>query len=278
MAEQDSGKWFLRTMIRKGRTAAEKSQSKIGEEVGRSKDTISDWETGKTDIPVIAIDSLATACKLSAEICNYMKAVARARKKGLPIEADMRYNALFLALAEEYSGFIFKFDALIVPGPLQIRVYHDGVVRVIDPKATDEDLEDGWGFKEERAESLEARTDLPTVHFLIGEAALLMLRQISEEIYQAQMAHLRRWAQKQGIVIRILRAPAPARMGTFEIFKPGRNKLASPPFVYTEIADSSWCISDPDRIKRYDDIRKMLWNLAIRIEDYHDDNRRDGLA
>ncbi|MFC3493928.1 Scr1 family TA system antitoxin-like transcriptional regulator [Glycomyces rhizosphaerae] len=278
MAEQDSGRWFLRTMIRKGRNTTGRSQREVGDEVDRSKDTISDWEKGKTDIPILAIDGLASACNLSAEICSYMKSVARARKNSTPIEADMRYNALFLALAEEYSGFIFKFDILIIPGPLQIRVYHDNVVRVIDPFATDEDLEDGWGFKEERAESLEARTDLPTVHFLIGEGALLMLRQISEEIYQEQMAHLRSWAQKPGIVIRILRAPVPVRLGSFDIYKPGRNKLASPPFVYTEIADSSWCISDPDRIAGYDEIRKMLWNLAIRIEDYHDDDRRDSLA
>lgn len=277
MAEQDSGKWFLRTMVRKGRTATGRSQREVGDEVDRSKDTVGDWEKGKTDIPILAIDGLASACHLSAEIRSYMKAVARARKHGTPIEADMRYNALFLALAEEYCGFIFKFDALLIPGPLQRKEYHYTVVRIAE-QASDEKLDRGWPFKEERAEALAARTDRPTIMFLIGEAALLYLRSISEDLYRKQMAHLRMWAKKPGVLIRILKDPVPARLGTFSIYMPGDNRLACPPFVYTEIADSSWCISDPDRITRYDEIRKKLWKMAIRIEVYQDDDRRDRLA
>ncbi|THV41210.1 Scr1 family TA system antitoxin-like transcriptional regulator [Glycomyces buryatensis] len=276
---EDSGWWFLKTMARKHRVASGRSQREVGEYVYRSEDTIRAWELGRTDIPLNALAVYAKACGISDEIAGYMRQVAEARKNPeKAIEADMRFNALFLALAEEYSCDIFKFDALIIPGPLQIGEYHDDVVRAIDPKATNKNLEDGWEFKLERAAALAARGDRPTIHFLIGEAALLMLRQVSKEIYRKQMAHLRRWAKKPGVSIRILRAPVSGRLANFDIYLSGKNQAACPPFVYTEIADSSWCIDDPTRIARYDEIRKMLWKMATRIEDYHDDDRRDRLA
>jgi transcriptional regulator with XRE-family HTH domain len=278
MVVQDSGWWFLKTMIRKGRNAAGKSQRQIGDEIFRSKDTILDWEKGRVDIPASMVGDIAEACGLSDEICDYMKAVAKARRAGAPVEADMRFNALFLALLEEFAGFIFKFDAMIIPGPLQLRVYHFRVVRRADPFALTESNDNGWAFKEERAEVLEGRTDKPTMHFLIGETALIQLRRISEELYQEQMAHLRRWAKRRGVLIRILREPVLARLSSFSMFMEGGNPLACPPLVYTEIADSSYLINDPDRIASYDDLRKKLWKAAIRIEVYNDDDWRDRLA
>ena len=277
MAMRDSGWWFLKTMARKGRNDSGLSQREMGDEVDRSKDTIHDWETGKTDIPAHSIGPLAKACGLSEEISDYMKSVARARRNGVPIEADMRFNALFLALAEVYSGYIFKFDALLIPGPLQTEEYHYTVVRIAED-ATDEQLNRGWPFKLERAAALEARADEPTVQFLIGEAALLQLRAISKRQYQDQMAHLRRWARKPPVEIRILRGPVPVRHGSFSIYMPGHNSLACPPFVYTEVADSSWCIDDVDRVASYDEVRKKLWNRAIGIEVHDDDDRCDRLA
>jgi transcriptional regulator with XRE-family HTH domain len=256
----------LRTMARKGRLATNKSQREVGDEVFRSKDTILGWEKGKTDIPPSSISDLARACGLSDEIRDYMKAVAKARRVGTSVEADMRFNALFLALAEEHAGYIFKFNALIIPAPLQDRDYHFGPVRKIQLDATDEAVEEGWAFKDERAIALQSRianrVGRPTAHFLIGEAALLLLRNCSEELYQQQMARLRWWAKRPGISIRILRDAVPARMSSFDIYKEGGNPLACPPIVYTEIADSSWLIDDIDRLASYDDIRKMLWKMA----------------
>lgn len=274
---EDSGWWFLKTLARKHRIANDITQREVGEAVYRSEDTIRAWELGRTDIPLNALDAFAKACGISDEIAGYMARVARARKKSEPIEADTRFNALFIALAEEFSGFIFKFDALIIPGPLQLRRYHYDVVRLAEP-GTDEWVDNGWVFKEERAQVLEARTDKPTTQFLIGEAALMQLQQISEELHQQQIAHLRRWGRRAGVSIRILPGPVLAQRSSFNIFKPGESKLACPGFVYTEIADSSWCIDDHARIASYDDFRKKLWKMAIRIEDYHDDDWRDGLA
>ena len=278
MVVQDSGWWFLKTMIRKGRNAAGKSQRQIGDEIFRSKDTILDWEKGRVDIPASMVGDITEACELSDEIREYMKAVAKARRAGVPVEADMRFNALFLALLEEFAGFIFKFDALLIPGPLQLWRYHFEVVRRADPDAVAESNDSGWPFKEERAKVLEGRTDKPTMHFLIGETALLQLRRISEELYQDQMAHLRRWAKRRGVLIRILSEPVPARLSSFEIYKEDGSLLSCPPIAYTEIADSSYLINDLDRIASYDNLRKKLWKKAIRIEVYNDDDWRDRLA
>lgn len=278
MVIEDSAWWFLKTMGKTYRIKSGRTQKEVGDAIPRSEDTVRAWELGRADIPIALADAYGKACGMDEESAGYMRMVATARKQGVAIEADMRYNALFLALSEEYSCIIFKWDALLIPGPLQLRDFHYTVVRRTAPEATDKEIDGGWKFKKERAETLESRTDRPTMNFLIGEAALLFLRKISENLYQAQMAHLGKWAQKPGVSIRILEGPVPAHEGSFSIYEPGESTLACPPFVYTEIADSSWCINEPARIASYDDIRKTLWNRAIRIEDYDDGDWRNRLA
>jgi len=275
---EDSAWWFLKTMGRKYRDKSGRTQKEVGDALPRSIDTIRLWEQGKADIAVALADDYGKACGMTDEMAGYMKKVAVARKMGLSIEADPRFNALFISLAEEYCGCIFKFDALIIPGPLQTKRYHYVVMKLAEPTASKERLDQGWAFKLERAEGLEERTDRPTIHFVIGEAALIHLRQISEELYQEQMAHLRKWAKRPGVSIRILRGPVYAKQSNFEIYQPGDNELACPEFVYTERIDASWLIDDSARFASYHETRKMLWKRAIRIEVYHDDDRRDRLA
>ncbi|MEU5153829.1 Scr1 family TA system antitoxin-like transcriptional regulator [Glycomyces sp. NPDC021274] len=278
MVIEDSAWWFLKTMGRTHRIRSHRTQKEVGDAIPRSEDTVRAWELGRADIPVALAEGYGKACGMDDESAGYMKMVAAARKKGEPIEADAWFNALFIALAEGYCGFIFKFDALIIPGPLQTRAFHYTVMPMIEPSASKTRLDKGWAFKEERAEALQNRTDRPTIMFLIGEAALLQLRRISEQLYQEQMENLRKWARRPGASIRVLRVPVYARYGNFSIYKPGDSELACPSFVYTESVDSSWCIDDPSRIASYDDLRKKLWKMAIRIEVYHDDDRRDRLA
>jgi transcriptional regulator with XRE-family HTH domain len=278
MAKHDSGWWFLKTMVRKGRNEAGLSQRELGDEVDRSKETIHAWENGKTDISAHSIANIAKACGLSEEISDYMKAVARARKNGATIEATARLNALFVALAEEYYGVVFKWDPHLVPGPLQTERFHFIVVPKTEPTASESRLLSGWKFKCERCKAIRSRIDNPIFQFLIGEAAMIQLRRESEELYQEQLAYLREWAEHPGVEIRILTEPVRSGEGMFSIYEPGKSKLAGPPFVYTEGHDSSWCIDDPDRIARYDDFRKTKWKLAIRIEDYGDDYRCDRMA
>jgi transcriptional regulator with XRE-family HTH domain len=278
MVIEDSAWWFLKTMGRKHRIKSGRTQKEVGDAIDRSEDTIRAWELGRTDIPAVLVELYAKACGIDDESALYMKKVAAARRKGKPIEADARYNAMFIALAEGTCGFIFKFDALIVPGPLQTRSFHYTVMPMVEPNASKQRLDKGWLFKEDRAKDLADRTDKPTIMFLIGEAALLQLRRISEDLYQEQMSHLLKWARKPGVSIRILRTPIYARYGNFDIYKPGDNELSCPPFVYTESIDASWCSDDDSRIERYDVIRRKLWKMAIRIEVYQDDDRRDRLA
>lgn len=278
MVIEDSSWWFLKTMGRKHRIKSGRTQKEVGDAIDRSEDTIRAWELGRTDIPAVLVELYAKACGIDDESALYMKKVAAARRKGKPIEADARYNAMFIALAEGTSGFIFKFDALIIPGLLQLKDCHFDVVGLAEPYSTISWLENGWRFKEARQRDLEERTDKPTIHFLIGEAALFQLRQVSEDLYQRQKAHLRRWAKKPGVSIRILRTPVLAKRSNFSIYQPGGREFACPEFVYTESIDSSWCIDESERIASYDDLRKKLWKMAIRIEVYHDDDRRDRLA
>ncbi|MDA1360487.1 Scr1 family TA system antitoxin-like transcriptional regulator [Glycomyces luteolus] len=277
MAEKELGSWFNRMMLRKGRLAQGKTQRQVADEVLISTDSYRDYEAGRTGAPGKNIKALAEACGLSKEEANFMLIAALAHKSSAAVEADMRFNALYLALAEEYYGTFFKFDANLIPGPLQLQEYQYIVLRLAEG-ATEEQLDRGWLFKDGRAETIWNRLDRPTIQFLIGETALHQLREISAELYQAQMAYLRRWSRKPGVSIRIQRGPIPARLSSFDVYMQGESELSGPPFVYTEIADSSWLIDDPARIASYDGIRKNLWKKAIRIEVYNDDDWRDRLA
>lgn len=277
MAQTELGSWFTRMMLRKGRLILDKTQREIAEEVCYSTDTYRAYEAGRATPPAKTIKGLASACGLSAETAEYMVQVALSRRNGEALEADQRFNALFIALAEQHYGFFFKFDALMIPGILQLQKYHYIVARLAEP-GSDEWVDNGWDFKDGRQQTIAARTDRLEMHFLIGEAALLHLRQISEELYRDQMAHLQRWARKSGVKIRVLPGPVLAQRSNFDIFMEGSSKLAGPPFAYTEVLDSSWLIDDPTRIASYDEVRKMLWKKAIRIEVYQDDDRRFRLA
>lgn len=266
MTMQDPGSWYIRMMIRKGRNALGLSQRRIAEEIDRSTDTVRAWELGRHEIPAHSIENIAKACGLDDEVVNYMLMVARARRNGTPIEADMRYNALLLALGEEHAGDIFKWDALLIPGPLQTRNYHYTVAREAEP-GTDQWVDSGWNFKMARRSAIEGRSDRPKLQFLIGEMALLLLRQKSTQLYREQIDLLRKYSKRPGLRIRILASAVRANQSNFEIYRPGDSRLVGPPFVYTEGHDWSRCITDPAQFGSYDDFRKARWKQAIRIED-----------
>ncbi|GAA1672696.1 hypothetical protein GCM10009830_18600 [Glycomyces endophyticus] len=277
MAKTESGIWFIRMMLRTGREAMGKTQGQVARQCHLATDTYRAYEAGRASPPAKNIEALARACGHSEEKAQYMVKAALGRAEGEALEAEMRYNALFIALAERYYGIFFKFDALLVPGLLQLQQYHYTVARLAEP-GTDEWVDRGWEFKEERQHAVEDRSDRPAMQFMIGETALLQLRMISEPLYQDQLRHLRRWAKKPGVFVRVLRGPVPAHQSGFSIYLPGESAVAGPPIAYTEIADSSWLIDDPTRIERYDDLRKKLWKKAIRIEVYNDDDWRYRLA
>ncbi|RRS01611.1 Scr1 family TA system antitoxin-like transcriptional regulator [Glycomyces terrestris] len=278
MAKTDSGAWFIRMMLRTGRERQRRTQESIARQCHLATDTYRAYEAGRSSPPAKNMEALAKACGYDEEKAAYMAKAAGARgEEWEALEADQRFNALYIALAERFYGEIFKFDALMIPGLLQCQKYHYIVARQAEP-GSDEWVDAGWVFKDGRQLAAEARKDRPVMHFLIGETALLQLRMISEELYQEQMLHLRRWARKPGVLIRILRGPVLAQRSSFEIYLPEEFPLAGPSITYIEAADSSWLIDDPTRIAGYDDIRKMLWKQAIRIEVYNDDDWRYRLA
>ncbi len=273
MRRPDMGRFFLRRMLRKARNSAGLSQRDLGDAIGRSDDTIRGWELGKTDVPHSCIDALAEATGMSSELRGYMKKVARARHKGepIPIEADMRFNAMYLSLGEAHYGDIFKWDSVLIPGPLQTQGFHFSVVRKSELISSDDYFEGGWRFKTERRRVLEDRQDQLKIQFLIGEAAFQLLKREPEEIQHEQLDFLDVCDRRPGWEIKVLTDPWASRQGNFEIYGEGSSSSAGPPFVYTEIHDSSWLIPNPSRIAKYDEFRQKRWPRAIRYEEYRND-------
>ncbi|WP_157930496.1 Scr1 family TA system antitoxin-like transcriptional regulator [Glycomyces xiaoerkulensis] len=265
---EDTGRWLIRTLVRKYRILSGLSQREIGDRIFRSDDTIRAWELGRHDIPLSILEPLCRAVGMDEEFVRYMTMVAVARKNGHAVEADMRLNAIFLAAGEEYFGEIFKWDAILIPGPLQNERYHYEFASGTEPGSSQEYIDNGWTFKVERRKALESRQDGPLVQFMFSESTLLQLRQASEELYQEELDYLIESAEVPGWEIRVLTEPVPTGHNTLEIYKRGNSKYAGPPFVYTEGYDSTLCIADPVRVGRYDEFPKTWLKRSIRIEDY----------
>lgn len=277
MTQEDMTSWFMRKMVRKYRTLSGKSQREVGEDIDRSANSVRDYESGKTSIPTMSLTDLADSIGMPDDVTAYMKKLGRARRRGEPIEADMRFNALYLSLGEQYAGEIFKWDSVFIPGPLQTEAYHFGPVRKAEP-GTDEKVNSGWDFKSERREALRDRTDRPKVHYLIGEAAFFMLSKEPRELQIDQLDFLTACDRIPGWQIRVFTEPWDRGNSNFEIYKPGESPDAGPPFVYTEVYDSSWCIQEPRRVAGYDKWRRIRWPRSIRFKEYRDVFWRDRLA
>ncbi|THV33680.1 Scr1 family TA system antitoxin-like transcriptional regulator [Glycomyces buryatensis] len=267
MSADDLTALYKRLMLRKYRILAGLSQERLADQIFVHRDTVRFWENGRHNIPYGSISDIAEACGMDDELKRYMKLLTRNQKKDGPIETDLRLNALMVAMGEEYYGEIFKWDALIIPGPLQTERYHFEFVRLTEPGASDEDVAGGWVFKVTRRETLEERTDNFIAQFLIGEAALVLLRHLSEELYREQIAHLRACVEEFGWEIRVFPKPVRAREGNLNIFKIGESGLVGPNYVYLEHFDTSKCIEDPAVVQGYDDFRKSMWKMSNRIED-----------
>jgi len=270
--------WFKIKMLRTHRIRAGITQAVVAEHIDRSIDSYRVYEQGKTPIPYTCIDPFAEITGMRDDIRQYMKIIGKSRKRGQPLEADMRFNALLLSLGEQYHGEIFKWDSILFPGLLQTEGYHNGPVRKSETNANDASMRSGWEFKTERRVTLRARTDRPKVHYLIGEPAFNMLAKEPRKLQIEQLDYLTACDRIPGWQIRVLTEPWESGQAKFDLYLPGKSLDAGPAFVYTEVFDSSWCIPDTSRIAKYDKWRRTRWPRSIRFKEYRDGFWRDRLA
>lgn len=273
--------WFKRKMLHKYRTMKGLTQQKVADAVYKSKDTVRAYERARSPIPADIITNLIDVLDIPADVADYLKIIAPLKGDEPPIEADGRFNALYLSLCEQYMGEIFEWAPTLFPGPLQTRKLHDGLARIASADPTQEFMDSGWTFKSEREQVLVGRTDRPKIQILIGSAAFMFLSEAPRDVQVEQLDFLTAHDKRAGWDIRVLAEPWGNDMSTFSRYEPGnpgRFPDAGPPVVYTELAHSSWVIQEASKIAVYDKWRHLKWPRSIRLKEYRDAYWRDRLA
>ncbi|PRY61203.1 Scr1 family TA system antitoxin-like transcriptional regulator [Glycomyces artemisiae] len=273
--------WFKRKMMHKYRTMRGLTQQMVSDGVYKSKDTIRAYERGRSPIPASIINNLIDVLAIPPDVADYLKIIAPLKGDEPPIEADGRFNALYLSLCEQYMGEIFEWAPVLIPAPLQTYSYYDGPACAVDILTTDERRKSGWTFRSEREKELAGRNGEPTIQYLLGEAAFFFLSKESRKLQIEQLDFLSAHDELPGWEIRVLPEPWINVMGSFSHYGPGDPKKfpdAGPEVVYTALAHTSWVFQDEDRIAFYDGWRHEKWLRSIRFKEYRDEYWRNHLA
>lgn len=280
-AGENQFRWFKRMKLLSYRKRRGLTQAAVAAAIYRSPDSVRDYEKGKAKIPAACITDLLDVLDMSEDDRKYMRVLAPYGDGAVPIEADGRLNALYLALCDEYMGDIFEWNPVLIGGPLQTDEYHEGPGRAAATNPTKESMESGRVFKQGRGNTLRGRTDNPNISFLIGEAAFFFLSKEPKKLQLKQLDFLTAHADLPNWEIRVLAEPSSNGLATFSCYGPGDAKNfpnAGPKVVYTEAPHSSWVFQDQKRVAVYDDWRHAKWPRSIGFKEYRDAYWRDHLA
>jgi len=274
--------WFKRKMMHKYRTMRGLTQQMVSDGVFKSKDTIRAYERGRSPIPASIINNLIDVLAIPPDVADYLKIIAPLKGDEPPIEADGRFNALYLSLCEQYMGEIFEWAPTLFPASLQTADYYNRVVcDMADINVTEARRAAGLTFRAEREQVLVGRKDNPAIKYLIGESAFFFLSKQPKKLQIEQLDFLTAHAELPGWELRVLVGPHINGISTFSSFDPGepdRFPDVGPKVVYTELPHSSWVFQDDDRIAVYDGWRHSKWPSSIGFKEHRDGYWRDHLA
>lgn len=257
------------------------SDVKVAAALDYSPQTIANWKKGTGQPSVGDIRELFTRFGQGSkeereEQILYVQEVIRTKKadrRGL--EFDPRFNAILLEMGERHYNYSFTWEPDRIPGPFQSEAFHFKILQPLEG-TTDEVSRFGRNFKVRRAESLRDRSGSFMSQIVIGEAAILWLRELEPNDRQDQLELLCEWNSLPNFDFRIMARPHTLR-GHFVLFLPAKSAAAGPAFVFTQIRDRSSCIEEPERVKLYHEPIEPNWHRATPLEEYLD-AERDRLA
>jgi transcriptional regulator with XRE-family HTH domain len=254
-----------------------KSDAEVARALDVSVQTIANWKAGKGQPSVGDVREIITKFGgADEERILYVQEVVRTKKadrKGL--EFDPRFNVILLEKGERHYNYNFTWEPDTIPGPYQTDAFHFKVLQPLDG-TSDEKAKFGREVKVRRATALRRRTDPFRAQVVIGETALLWLRELEAGDRRDQLDLLREWNALPNFEIRIMARPHTLR-GHFVLFLPAGSATAGPEFVFTEIRDRTSCIEEAKRVKLYHVPIEPNWYRATPLEE-HLNAERDRLA
>ncbi|GAA2268725.1 hypothetical protein GCM10009853_022640 [Glycomyces scopariae] len=253
------------------------SESEVARALDVNPQTIINWKMGKGQPSVGDVREIITQFGgADEERIQYVQKVVRTKKadqKGL--EFDPRFNAILLQKGERHYDYAFTWESDRIPGPYQSDAFHFKLLQPLEG-TSDEVAQFGKNFKTRRVETLRLRTGPFKAQTVIGEAAMLWLRELESGDRRDQIELLREWNSLPNFEIRIMARPHTFH-SHFVLFLPEKSQSAGPGFVFTQIRDRTWCIEEPERVKLYHKPIEPNWHRATPLEEYLD-AERDSLA
>ncbi|MEU6246542.1 Scr1 family TA system antitoxin-like transcriptional regulator [Glycomyces sp. NPDC047010] len=256
---------------------SEKSIAEVAQALDMSPGTITNWLKGKGQPSVGDVREIITQFGGADEerILHVQKVVRTKKADQTGLEFDPRFNMILLEKGERHYNYTFVWEPDTLPGPFQTDAFHFKVLQPLDG-TTDERAKFGRKVKERRATGLRGRTDPFKSQIVLGEPALLWLRELEAGDRGDQLELLREWNALANFELRVMARPHTLR-GHFVLFLPAGNPAAGPAFVFTEIRDRTSCIEEAERVKLYHGPIEPNWRRATPLEEYLD-AKRDRLA
>ncbi|SDL33756.1 hypothetical protein SAMN05216298_3487 [Glycomyces sambucus] len=253
------------------------SESEVARALDVNPQTITNWKMGKGQPSVGDVREIITQFGgADEERIQYVQEVVRTKKADRPgLEFDPRFNVILLSKGERHYNYTFMWEPDTIPGPFQTDAFHFKVLQPLDG-SSDEGARFGRDFKVRRAEALRQRIDPFKSQVVIGEAALIWLRELDQGDRREQLDLLREWNALRNFEFRVMARPHTLR-GHFVLFLPKGSASAGPSFVFTEIRDRTSCIEELKRVKLYHEPIEPNWHRATPLEEYLD-AKRDRLA
>lgn len=262
MGSSKLARWFISAELIALRELIELTQKGLGDALGFSSRTITNWEVG-VSVPRRSIvkDICEMACAQQSRTDFLLFVVDNYQREGLVANLHSR-NVRIIERVERTYGYLFKYEPEYVPGPFQLADYHNGVLPLEGPRS---EHADALKRKIERGRVLEERIDNPRVELLIGYNALRHLRAMTH--WDRQIERLIRASERPNWEVRVIDGLHNGARGNFDLYRAARYPHAGPDHVYTESHDQSRYIEDALTLDWYDQLRIEIWDLGKPIKE-----------
>ncbi|WP_019981015.1 MULTISPECIES: helix-turn-helix transcriptional regulator [unclassified Streptomyces] len=246
---------MLGAQVQAARKAAGYTQREVANLLMVDEETIASIEQGRRSL----MPDLAEAMDKLYDT----KGVLAAGVDKLPEIDQVPLHAQQYMVHESEALAVSMYDALVVPGLLQIEPYAHALFSGRIPAYNEDDIVSKTAARVRRQEIIHRR-DPPTLSFVIWEPAILFPVG-GPEVHHAQLRHLRRSAETPGISLQVLRLGRSTHAGTSGAFAlmetPDHQHLA-----YTQTHHGSQLVRDPEWISILTRKFAMLRSQALTPE------------
>lgn len=258
--------------LRRLREASGKTQTEIGEAIGRRHTTMVNWERGKTKISKSDLVCLLAELRAPADMRRELERlrVEASQSKGQWAVYGLPDWLRPLVSFEEDAVSVATFEPVVIPGLLQTEGYARKT-HIEAPYVVSADAVDRWvAARMQRQQRLEGRSAL-RLHAIIAESVLR--QEVGGPLMQAaQLERLVAAARTKNIEIQVLPATASAHVGiasNVTVLQFADPKI-DPPLGYFDGPLGGYLISDDgevtDMINMIRDLGRAALNRAASTE------------